>query len=303
MTDLVPVRIRTLPLSAPKEHIAPLPVWPACAVVYEAALDHYGGPLAAWVLELFLGRVRRELAIRTTTELGHAVAACAGRHSEKVLAGCDDRIAVLGVETQKLDGGGWDGQGYRVRERSYRGGDALVVCGIGRQVASMANRWVPSRSHPGYFTLYLDGLAKPDGTPFSDSGGITVRRAGDRYVATWSGGLWDPPKNASRDTDAIPRRAGRWMPRRGPIVDVLSVAGALRGVVVDALEPACRLFDVSQPAVTGDAIVDLRARAHAIAELYWREVLEARGMGLSLNLAFLVSPGGIMTAIFREAGL
>ena len=294
MSDPSTIRIPVWPTAAPKPHTAAAPTWPPGAIVYAAKTDVSGNLELAWLVESFLGRVVAEFAVAADPDLASELAAYVRTHRASVLAGCLDDIALLPTSATKMPAGHWDGLGYRIRKRSLRSGDALVVCGMD-QLVTMSTRSVPSRKHPDGSTLYLVGLVKPDGKPFSDSAGITIRRAGERFIATWTGGTWLPPKAGEG--------LGRGMPRRGPIVDVLNVATSLRGVQVDELDSACDLSGVKRRQVTGDRIVDLRSQVHAIARLFACQVREARGMDLDLNLAFLVSTAGIGTAIFREANL
>jgi len=102
------------------------------------------------------------------------------------------------------------------------------------------------------------------------------------------------------DTDDI---AHRPPPKAGPFVDVLQVASALRGADVHGLTDACMRFGVEPPGSEADPIGRLRNEAISIAHLYFAEVAEVANLNLSLDLATLVSTGGIGTALLREAGM
>lgn len=291
----VTVRGRVYPLGEPKPRPQPMHRWPAIAQVYCAETSDGGGIALAMRLELFLrGHVLGETLYHPEPVAPAVVTDYVESRPALVLAGApDERIRVTPV--LRRDGRHVEGLGFDLRRDCERRGDVLVVCGMG-QVVSFSEMCRPSRRHPDGFRCVPIGLVDPmSGRPYKDAGVVTVRPAGDRLIATWTGGLWTPPKK--RDV------VGRRPPRRGPIVCVLNVATSLRGRSIDELDDACREWDIDPPRTSADRVESLRSRTHAIAQVYAAQVREARGYGLDLHLGMLVSTGGIGAAIFRKAGL
>jgi hypothetical protein len=115
---------------------------------------------------------------------------------------------------------------------------------------------------------------------------------------------WGTTSNEGTDEGDATMPRHRPPPKRGPIVDVLRVARALKGNPdICTVGDACEVFGVTPPAAVPHAIDLLRDEALAVARLYQAEARFAEQLDLGLDLSNLVSTGGIGTALLREAGV
>ena len=132
---------------------------------------------------------------------------------------------------------------------------------------------------------------------WGDAPRVIVEPLGQLVVGRWGS---TKKQKEQVDSDNI---AHRPPPKVGPFIDVLQVASALRGTDVHGLDDACVRFGVDSQRPDADPINRLRSEALAIANLYFAEVAEVANLNLSLDLATLVSTGGIGTALLRETGM
>jgi hypothetical protein len=214
--------------------------------------------------------------------------AYASEHRALVLPGGRRRIEVIGLPAL----------GRLLRDRGYRKGHAIVAANLGGRISALADHWAPGRD-PGAWSFGLPGLGHWVGNrwvKFPDAPRAIARPLGERVLFAWGTTVSD----SAGEGDHRHRPA----PRRGPFVDVLTLAMALAGRDhPPELTEACRLFCVEVHELGDHRLDHLRSDAHTIAVLYSTLVAEVRAMRLGLDPASLVSTGGVASAILREAGV
>lgn len=296
----VPIRLRVHPGAEAKPVPKARRTWPACTVVFHTTHDVDGAMALGNLLELVGDWVVAEHLVFPGATAPDELAAYCDSHRAQVIAGPDRRIQVLStavVHTAQ----GTTGLGYVLRDRGYRRGWAVVTAGVGRQFAGIAEHWSEARRSPGSWSIALCGLgewAKADGrlryVSLPDAPRVHLTALGDHVLVRWG---TTKRQDGDREQSEHYRRPP---PKRGPIVDVLAVVGALSGQSVTDLDAACPLLGVPAPTGVLDPVDRLRAETRSIGDLYLAARRLILGFDLGLDLSTLVSTGGIATALLRE---
>jgi hypothetical protein len=286
MVDEPSLRFRAQPTSPPAALPKRYEQVPDSSVIWTADLDAHGRLIVGVVVEIVAGTIVAEtLVYPEAAPSDDELAAYVASHPARVDPGGTRTIRLADrAAAAKL-----------LRSRSYKSGHALVTCDVGPQLVTLAEHWHPGaldrRGRRADWSLILIGLGylNPQGAyrKYANEPRVLLTNIGEGTCATWSRGKPEP---------------GKLRPKVGPIVDTLNVAAALTGANL-TLRETFDMFSVPVPDTSGGPIDQLRARAHAIAALWaaQKDVLDRLGYGL--NPAWLVSTGGLVTAMLRDAYL
>ena len=225
----VPIRLRVHPVTPRKSAPSALRSWPMCTLVFHVSLRPDGALLMGNLLELVQSWSVTEQLVYPGNEPAPELLDYQRDHEAHVVNGVRRRIELVPTELAKLTDR-WDGLGYRLRDRGYRRGWTIVCAGAARQLTSVADHWIESRKFPGAWSLVVCGLGRWIDTErgrrfqsFGDAPRIVLTPVGRRVLARWGSTM-----RADAPEEGTERRL-RPLPKRGPIVDVLSAAGALSG--------------------------------------------------------------------------
>lgn len=273
---------RALPLAAPR----PVPsldqrALPRSAVIWHPQLRPDGSLACGVILEIVEGQVVREHLVGPDPAHTPSVTRRAN-----VDPGGNPTISVIDLEQA----------GRLIRSRSYGNGWALVSCNQGPALASLAVFWQRNRLDTGW-TLTLVGSAKA-GTDsrlkYADAPRLSIRRVGDASAANWRRG-----RTGGTLLDGRPLLP----PKVGPVVDALTLGGALAGAQFHGPREACRAYGVEISAPSDDPVEALRSEAVALARLWLAVLSEMRHLALPLNPAGVVSPGGLSSVLLTATGM
>jgi hypothetical protein len=300
-----PIRLRVHPVAARKKLPARRDDWPTCAFVFHAALDTEGAMTLCDTLELVSEWPVREAFAFPGPEAGQELLQFVRLHRANTIAGARRRIEVIPRQLQRIDGRA-DGLGYRLRDRGFRKGWAVVSADAARQFIGIVDHWSHSRSRPDAWSLVLPGLSRLTGNgdpgrpvPFGDAPRVIVTPVGTDHLLAWGS-----TRRKDEEPGGPDEQRHRPPPKRGPILDVLQAARALRGDPgIVTLAAACAAFGVTAPSQEGSRVDCTRAEVFAISRLYVAEAHFSRQLGLGLDLSALVSTGGVGTALLREVGV
>jgi hypothetical protein len=300
-----PIRLRVHPVAARKKLPTRRDDWPTCAFVFHSVLDAAGAMTICATLELVSEWPVREAFAYPGLEAGQELLQFAQSHRANTIAGAWRRIEVIPRRLQRIDGRS-DGLGYRVRDRGFRKGWAVVSADAARQFVGIVDHWSHSRSRPDAWSLVLPGLSRPTGNgdpqrpvPFGDAPRVIVIPVGTDHLLAWGS-----TRRKDEEPGGPDEQRHRPPPKRGPIVDVLQAARALRGDPgIVTLAAACAAFGVTAPSHEGSPVDSIRAEVLALSRLYVAEVHFSRQLGFGLDLSALVSTGSVGTALLREAGV
>jgi len=303
--DETPIRLRVHPEAAPKSVPKRCSDWPDCALVFHSLLDAEAALALGCLLELVQFWPVTEALVGPDHEADGEMLNYSTSHRANTIAGARRDIELVPRRLQRI-GDRSDGLGYRLRDRGYRKGWAIVCADAARQLVGMVDHWSRSRSTPNAWSLVLPGLSRVVTeagqerlVAFRDAPRMIITPVGTDQLVGWG----TTSTEGTEDGDESMSRH-RPPPKRGPIVDVLRVARALKGNPdISTVADACEVFGVTRPSAVPHAIDLLREEALGVARLYQAEVRFAEQLDLGLDLSNLVSTGGIGTALLREAGV
>ena len=153
----VALRFRVHPEIPPKAVPKGRRDWPSGALVVHTRFDSDGAAEAADLMELHNGRPVVESLVFPGTIPTEEMVQYAETHQGAVVPGANRRMKLVPTEVLKGNNGGWDGVGYRLRDRGYRRGWALVGANIHRHLVGLAPSWSRSKT-PGAWNITLPGL-------------------------------------------------------------------------------------------------------------------------------------------------
>jgi hypothetical protein len=278
-------RVRACPVGVPKGLPAARSDWPRSSLVVVSDCD--GDDQRAALLEVVRDSVVVEYVF------------CRGEPSDDLVAYvAASRARVVPGVSRRLRLGDLRAIGRLLRSNGYRRGDALVIAGARRQIPSLSEHWGRS-TRPIGWSYVLAGLGRVRHgryRAYRDAPGVRLGVLGDYVLPRWTRADDNP-----HDANGRRRRPDA---RQGPMIDVITLGGALAGKDAPAdLETACAMFGVSIPDLGAHPVDRLRADAHAIAALYGVEMHFLDTLGLRLDASQLISTGGIASAMLRDAGL
>jgi hypothetical protein len=278
-------RVRACPAGVPKQLSGPRRAWPRSSLVVVSA--HDGSELRAAMLDLVADSVVVERLF------------CRGEPSDDLVAYVTkSRARVIPGASRRLHVHDFAAIGRLLRAGGYRRGDTIVTAGAARQIPALSEHWGQSRRPVGW-SFVLAGLGRVRHgryRAYRDAPRLRLGVVGDHVLPGWT-------KADDNPRDALGHRR-RPDARHGPIIDALTLAGALAGKETPPdLATACALFGIDVPDLGMHPLDRLRAEAHAIAALYRAEMDFLDRLGLGLDASQLISTGGIASAMLREAGL